>query len=178
MGSVISLGVVADYDQITISGKRYTANQILDKTLTASNSIVKTYSRPKGGRLISEVKPGQIIGKVISYIRASSPQSDGRGWLMFENSYGDYFFAPDEAVSGKTLPEQGAKTVSQEIKEEKDKEQKENEPIVYYFKKIAVPVLIVGGIGFAAVKIAQAYIMRPQRTALSGVRRKRKRRSK
>lgn len=131
---------VNDYDIITIGGKQYTVNQILDKTVVASRDI-KTYSRP-GGTELGVVKAGQPIGKVFSYIRSTSAGTGGRPWLMFETTYNNYFYVPDDAVSGSGIKEQGGKTVEEEIQEEEDQKLKESSPMEYYFKKFAPKVLL------------------------------------
>ena len=116
-GGARPLGDVVNYDIIKIGGKDYTTNQLLDKTVIAARDT-KTYSNAKGINQVGLVKAGQPIGKVFSYIKASSPASDGRAWLMFETSYNKYIYVPDESVSGTGLKEQGTKTVDQEVKEE------------------------------------------------------------
>jgi len=151
----VQLGAVTDYDVITIGGKQYSANQVLDKSITASRDT-KTYSRP-AGTVLGTIKAGQVIGNVFSYIKPTQA-ADGRGWLMFESSYNKYFYIPDEATSPKLLDQQGAKTVTQEIKEEQDAKAKEDDPISYYAKKLVLPgVLIVAGI-YAVVQLGKTAI--------------------
>lgn len=148
--SHLALGAVSNYETITVGGKTYTANQLLDKTVIAGKDT-KLYSNASGsGTVVGIVKAGQPIGKVFSYLRPD--QADGRSWLMFETStYNKFYFVPNEAASSTGLQEQGTKTVDQEVKEEEERLQKENDPLLYYLKKIAVPaVLILGGIVLAS----------------------------
>lgn len=136
------LGAVTDYDQITIGGKVYTVNQIIGKTVTAAKET-KAYSNNKGaGTVVATIKAGQPIGIVYSYARPD--QADGRSWLMFESGTKVYW-VPNEAVSASGLKEQGTKTVVEEIKEEKAKKEREEDPLSYYIKKFGVPALLIAG---------------------------------
>lgn len=149
---------VADYDQITIGGKAYSANQILDKTITAARDT-KYYTGPgfANSKLMGTIKAGQPIGVVFSYLKPSQT-GDGRGWLQIETTYNKYFFVPNEAVAPKPLQDQGALTVAEETKIEQEAAQRENEPILYYFKKIGVPVLLTAAGIYIAVQIGKAVI--------------------
>lgn len=138
------LSGIFGFDTITIGGKQYSANQVIDKSITASRDT-DLYSRP-GGNVVGKVKAGNVIGKVYSYILPSRA-ADGRGWLQFETTYNNFFFVPDEATSPKLLTTQGSKTLEQEQKEKEAAEAKAKDPITYYAKKLIVPaLLIVGGI--------------------------------
>jgi hypothetical protein len=137
------LGAVSDYDKITIGGKTYTVNQIIDKTVTAGRET-KAYSHNKGGaQVVATIKAGQPIGIVASYARPE--QADGRSWLMFESSYNKVYWVPNEAVASTGLKEQGTKTVAEEIREEQDKKNRETDPLGYYLKKYGFPALIIIG---------------------------------
>jgi hypothetical protein len=142
--SMNGLGAVADYDKITVGGATYTANQLIGKTVVAKKET-KLYSNPKGaGTVLGTVKTGQPFGIVYSYLRPE--QTDGRTWLMFDNGKTS-FFVPNEAVASTGLKEQGTKTVTQEVKEEEAKKEREEDPLSYYIKKFGVPaILIIGAI--------------------------------
>jgi len=172
------LAAVSDYDQIKISGKTYTVNQILDKNLFASVDT-KLY---KGDfkTVVGTVKAGQPIGIVYSYLRPD--QADGRSWLMFETSYLKFFFVPNEVASGTGLKDQGTLTVSEEIKQEQLEQQKESDPVGYYLKKYGLPVLLIGGGIFLAATFGKAFITgklsQPKSSpspALAGTKKKRRR---
>ncbi len=154
-GCCTHMGAVANYDQIIIGGKAYTVNQILDKMITA-NADLSAYSRP-GGTLLFKVSKGQVIGKVYSYLRPDQT-SDGRAWLMFEKTYNNYFYVPADGAASKPLEQQGAKTVEQEIAEEKARQEKANDPVSYYFKKLAMPVLLGGGAIYLAASLGKEYV--------------------
>lgn len=148
-----NLGEVKDYDLITIGGKTYSANQIIGKTVTAARET-KVYSNAKGTRVVGTVKAGQVIGKVSSYILASSPNSDGRSWLMFDDGV-NFTFVPNEAVSGSALKDQGTKTVAEEVKEEEEKKAREDDPWGYYIKKYGLPALLIIGAVIIANGVAK-----------------------
>lgn len=143
-GGGCGMGAVSDYDQITIGGKTYTVNQIIDKVITA-NREVTAYSSP-GGKALFKIQAGEPIGRAFSHLRPDQSK-DGRAWLMFEKSYNDYFFVPADGAASKPLEEQGALTVHEEIKKEQEELERQNNPVGYYLKKYGLPaLLIVGGI--------------------------------
>ena len=157
---VNGLGATTDYDKITVGGKTYTANQLVDKTVIAAKDT-KLYSNSSGtGAVVGVVKAGQPIGVVYSYIKPNQGSSDGRSWLMFESStYNKFYYVPNEAASSSGLKEQGTKTLDQEVKEEEEKKEKDENPVGFYLKKYGLPALliiggivIVGGIAKEAVK--------------------------
>ncbi len=141
-------GSTTDYDQITIGGKVYSANQILDKTIVAGKDT-KIYSGVNGTpTVLGTIKAGQPIGIVFSYLRPE--QGGGRSWLMFETSYNKYFYVPNEAASATGLISQGVKTVKEEVKQEEVDKLKEESPVEYYLSKYGTKaILIVGGIVIA-----------------------------
>lgn len=150
------MGAVSDYDQIKIGGKTYTVNQIIDKNIVASVDT-KLYSGPRStATIVGTVKAGQPIGIVYSYLRPE--QADGRSWLMFETSYNKFFYVPNEVASGTGLKDQGTLTVSEEIKKEQEKLEKENNPVGFYLKKYGLPVLLIGGGIYLAATYGKAFI--------------------
>jgi hypothetical protein len=144
---LLGFGAVSDYDKITVGGNTYTANQLLDKTVIAAKDT-KVYSNASGkGTLVATIKAGQPIGKVYSYLKPDSKNTDGRGWLMFEGAYNKPYYAPNEAVSSTGLKDQGTLTVTQELKKEEDAKLKDDSPFEYYLKKYGLTaLLVVGGI--------------------------------
>lgn len=171
------MGAVSDYDQIKIGGKTYSVNQIVDKTLIAATDT-KLYSNAKGsGTVVGTVKAGQPIGIVYSYLRPE--QTDGRSWLMFEKSYNNFFFVPNEAASSGSLKEQGTLTVSEEIKKEQDELLRKTDPVGYYLKKYGLPVLLIGGGIYLAATYGKEFIKgklsQPKAAlAMAGIKRRKK----
>ena len=108
---------------------------------------------------------------------------------MFDNGK-DFYFAPDESISASNLKDQGVKTVKQEVKEEekaeKARQEKEDSPIFYYVKKLALPGILITGaiiiastIGRETIRGLFAKKSAPAPTpALEGPKQKRKRKSK
>jgi hypothetical protein len=138
-------GAVSDYDIIKIGGNNYSANQIIDKTVTAKNAT-KVYSNTSGkGTVIRTVQAGQPIGRVYSYLKPTDSATDGRGWLMFDIYSGKFGYVPDESVNTTDLKDQGVKTVSQEVKEEADQKMKDDSPTEYYLKKDGTKAVFIGG---------------------------------
>ena len=145
-----SLGAVANYDVLIIGGQRYTANQILDKKLIAT--VPTKIFRADLVTVIRTVPAGQVIGQVFSYLKPSSTRAKGALMLYDNSAYtGTPYYVLDETpVDTAFLKDQGTMTVTEEIKAEALKAEKDNDPISYYFKKLAIPVLI-GGAGVSLV---------------------------
>lgn len=193
-GRCNSLGAVSNYDIITIGGKQYSANQIVDKTITASRDVTLFPSLFKDdGKFV--VKSGQQIGKVISYLLPTSASNPtGKVVLQFDRNYNNYFWLKDDnAISTQALKDQGTKTVKDELKEEQEQKEKEESPIEYYLKKYALPgILIIGGIvvvtviarefvrGKASANKTESVSKSESRPALTGpvVKKKKKKKSK
>lgn len=182
-GQSNSLGSVTDYDIIVVGGKRYSANQILDKQLIA-NGPVAIYRGSDFTKPYSVVKSGAIIGKVYSFIRLN--QTTGQiaksQLLMFYDSTNKPYYVKDDAsVDSKFLQDQGALTVAEETKIEADEKYKNENPIMYYLKKVGLPVLLVGGGVYLAGTLGKEFIKSKvsktaaePKPALAGTKRKRK----
>jgi hypothetical protein len=155
----LTLGAVADYDIIVISGKQYTANQLVDKNIIAAKDVTVYPSLFKDDGKFT-IKAGQSIGRVISYLLAtSSSNPTGKIALMFETAYGKYFWLKDDrAISQQALKDQGTKTVDQEVKEEVQKAEKDNDPVGYYLKKFGLPALLIGGSIYLAATFGKEFI--------------------
>ena len=157
----MQLSGVADYDVINIGGKQYSANAIVDAQLIA-NRDVKLY-RGAGTsegftKSFATVKAGQPIGKVYSYLKASSNtgQIAGGPLLMFYDSGNQaYYVKDDNAIDQNFLKAQGADTVQEELKKEKEEEERQNDPISYYIKKFGLPVLLIGGGIYLAAQLGK-----------------------
>lgn len=151
------IGAVVDYDIITIGGTRFSVNQIIDKKLIATRNTNVYSSGFDTSKPKYQVRAGETIGKVTSYLLPRAGRSNT--WLEVQTSAG-YFYVPNESVSGSvtTLKEQGAATVAQEIKKEQDQAQKEKDPLGYYIKTYAIPVLIGGGLIYLAATYGKEVI--------------------
>jgi hypothetical protein len=181
----MGFGAVSDYDVIRIGGVDYSANQIVDKIITASKDVT-VYRSLYNDTGKFNVKAGQPIGKVFSYLRADNAANPtGKIVLIFESAYNqDFYLKDDGAVSQSALKDQGTLNVKQETQLEQDAQKKEDDPVGYYLKKYGVPaLLIIGGIvivGGVAKTAVGAAISRRSAPALSGPkkRRSKKRKSK
>ncbi len=161
------LGDVANYDQITVGGKRYSVGEIMDKTMYAENDVPvysKTATAPLNWKTPAYiVKKGQAIGRVFSYLK---PSTDHGAALMFypKTDGASYYYVIDnDKISSSAIKEQGVQTVAEQVKEEQDKKLREDDPVGYYLKKYGLPalliiggIIIVGKIGGAAVSSAIA----------------------
>lgn len=153
-GSLLGLGAVEDYDYITISGKQYTANQLLGKEVIASKDVTLYPSLfSDSGKFI--VKQGQSIGKVFSYLKPSNKSNPtGKVVLIFERGYNvNYYLKDDNAVSTQALKDQGTLTVEQELKAQEEAAKRDADPIGYYLKKFGLPLLLIGG----SIYLASSY---------------------
>lgn len=153
------LGAVADYDIITIGGKQYSANQVVDKQIVASKDVTLYPSLFKEDGKFT-VKAGQTIGTVFSYLLPSAKSNPtGRVVLQFERGYNQYYWLKDDrAVSTVALKDQGSLTLTDERKAEAEKLEKENDAVGYYLKKYGLPVLLIGGGIYLAATYGKAFI--------------------
>ena len=151
-----TLGAVDDYDIITINGKLYSVNEVLDKTLVANGST-KVYSAAFDNATLKYTTPsGQSLGKVYSYLKPTAGRTGS--WLMIQTGDNTFVYVPADSASPSALKEQGVKTVDEQVKEEEEAKQKEADPAGYYIKKYALPgVLIIGAI-YAAVTFGKTII--------------------
>lgn len=151
------LGDVTAYDVIVINGVKYTANQIVDKQLTAAKDTpvykgdLKTVYRT--------IKAGQPLGRVYSYLKATGSTGQNALELYDNPAYTGtpYYVRLDASgqIDTTFLQQQGTLTVTQEVQAEKDKQEQENSPIAYYVKKWALPVLIGAGIIVVAATVGK-----------------------
>jgi len=154
------LGVVAAYDVITIAGKLYSANQIVDKQLVASRDV-KVYRGGDFNTPFATIKAGQPIGKVYSYIKATQSTGIRAGGplLQFLDTSGrSYYVKDDNAISTAALKDQGTLTLKEELKEEQAKIEKDSDPISFYVKKLAMPVIIGAGVIYLVATFGKEFI--------------------
>ncbi|GHM98803.1 hypothetical protein WSM22_02930 [Cytophagales bacterium WSM2-2] len=158
---------ITNYDLITVGGKQYSANQIVGKSLTAEGTV-NGYLTTDFTKPFMTFKKGQIIGTVYSYINAgqATAQRAGSPLLMFftdSSMTRAYYVKDDSAISQQALKDQGTLTVSDENKIVQDEQEKANDPIMYYLKKVGVPVLLIGGGIYLLAQLGKAYISKPKK---------------
>lgn len=157
------LGAVSDYDIITIGGNQFSVNQIIDKTLIAQGDV-KVYTGAYDNAPVKYItKAGNPLGKVYSYLNPNPNIGNGiarsDSWLELQTGTNTFVFVRNESSLNTTaLIDQGSLTVSQEVKQEQDAATKDADPIAYYFKKLAMPVLIGGGLIYAVVQLGKTFI--------------------
>lgn len=159
LSGVRQFGAVSDYDFITIGGKQYSANQIVDKQIIASRDVTLYPSLFKDDGKFT-VKAGQTIGTVFSYLLPSSKSNPtGKVVLQFERGYNNFYWLKDDnAVSQAALKDQGTLTVAQEVKIEQEKAEKESDPVGYYLKKFGLPALLIGGGIYLAATFGKQFL--------------------
>lgn len=174
----VKLGAVADYDIITVGGVKYTANQVLDKTVYAQRDT-PIYVKGNFTKPAYTIKAGQPIGKVYSYLKPSD-LTGGRSALMFYTSNNNAYYAFNEDVSSSSLKDQGALTLKEEVRLEEEERLKNENPTEYYIKKYGFKaLLIIGGVVLAATfgkEAIKSMINKKSTTAspaLSGVKKSR-----
>lgn len=166
-GGSCGMGDVSDpslYDTITVGGKQYSANQLLDKNLVAAGTV-PAYLGSDFTKPFITFKPGELIGKVYSYINPTQQTAitAGSPLLMFYTSNNRaYYVKDDAAINSQALKDQGTLTVAEETTALQEEQDKQNNPIEYYFKKYGWKVLLIGGGIYAGVQIVKAYIDRPR----------------
>ena len=175
----VVLGAVTDYDIITVGGVKYTANQVLDKTVYAQRET-PIYVKGNFKTPAYTIKAGQPIGKVYSYLKPSE-LTGGRSALMFYTSNNNAYYTFNEDVSSSSLKDQGALTLKEEVRLEEQEKLKNESPIEYYIKKYGlIALLAIGGIvvastvGKEAIKSVINKKSSSATPALSGVKKKRK----
>jgi len=145
----MGLGAVTDFDIITIGGKQYSANSILDSQLNA-NRDVKLFRGADFTTPYATIKAGQPIGKVYSYIKANSTTGQRAGGPLLEfldTSQRSYYVKDDKAIDQSFLKAQGVETVQEELKKEQEEKERAADPVGHYIKKYGLwALLIVGGI--------------------------------
>lgn len=152
------LGAVGDYDVITIGGKQYTVNQVLDKVLIAEKDV-KVYSGAWDNSTVKYVtKAGNMIGHVYSYLLPKAGRSDT--WLMLQTGPSTFVYVRNEAGAFDTtaLRDQGILTVKEETEKEAEENDRLSDPIAYYAKKLLLPVAIGGALIYVAVEVGKELI--------------------
>lgn len=153
-----NLGAVSDFASIKLGGKLYSVAELQSKAPTLfAQTDTKVYSGAFDSSPVKYItKAGNPLGKYYSYLQPRAGRS--QAWIQLETRPGAYVFLPNETVSGSAIANQGVKTVDQQLKDEAAAKEKENDPYTYYFKKLVVPVLLVGGGIYVAVQLGKTFI--------------------
>jgi hypothetical protein len=152
-----SLGAVSDYDLIRIGGKDYSASELYAKAPTIfAQSDTKVYSGADFTKEKYITKAGNPLGKYYSYLKPTVNRP--KGWIMLQTGQNLFVYVPNEAIGSGAIANQGIKTAQEQLKEEAAAKEKENDPYTYYFKKLVVPVLLVGGGIYVAVQFGKTFI--------------------
>lgn len=160
--SLTGFGAVVT-DLVTLGGKTYAVDQLLDKVLVA-NGPIKVYNKP-GGIVLYTVGAGQSVGKIYSYNRPSATNG-GQFWLEFDHPTDKWpngvpkavYITSDNYVSTQALETQGALTLEDQAKAEAEQKAKQTDPVGYYLKKYGLPVLLIGGGIYLAATFGKAFI--------------------
>lgn len=127
----------------------FSINQILGKSIKI-NRKVGLYKSIYDKKPLKILNPGITVGTVYSWV---TNKTTGQLFLMIDLPSGGVGYLKVDELRGKVnvpdLINQGSKTIEQELKEKKDKEERESSPTEYYIKKYAVPV----GIGLLIISI-------------------------
>ncbi len=156
----VTLGAVTDYDILVIDGVKYTSREIVDKQLIAAKDTPVYHSDLV--TLFRTVKAGQPLGKVYSYLKASAARPVS-ALMLYDNPLytgTPYYLRLDStgAIDRSFLKDQGAVTVQEQIKQDQAQAEKEADPLAYYFKKLAIPVLLTAAGIYVAVQFGKEYI--------------------
>jgi len=127
----------------------FSINQILGKSIKTSRKV-GLYKSIYDKKPLKIFGPGITVGTVYSWVTNKTTKQI---YLMIDLPGGGVGYLKIDELRGKVnvpdLINQGSKTIEQELKEKKDKEDRENSPTEYYIKKYAVPV----GIGLLIISI-------------------------
>jgi hypothetical protein len=156
-----ALGAVTDV--VKLGGRTYSIDQLLDKVLVASGPI-RVYDRP-GGNVMFTVSSGQSVGKIYSFNRPSATNG-GQFWLQFDHPTAKWpngvpkaaWITSDSYVDTRVLETQGTQTLKQQMEAEKEKAERQEDPVSYYLKKFGLPVLLIAGGIYTSVQLGKTVI--------------------
>ncbi len=148
---------------VKLGGRTYSIDQLLDKVLVASGPI-RVYDRP-GGNVMYTVSSGQSVGKIYSFNRPSATNG-GQFWLQFDHPTAKWpngvpkaaWITSDSYVDTRVLETQGTQTLKQQMEAEKEKAERQEDPVSYYLKKFGLPVLLIAGGIYTAVQLGKTVI--------------------
>jgi hypothetical protein len=131
----------------------FSADQIIGKTLIAKKTVT-VYDLPfyaDGAKVLTQVRPGQSIGKVFSYVGGTPGKP--LNW-QFEGAGGRMYYVPHVSsyFDVPALRDQGTQTTA-EIKEKQESENMSTgDKFAQYLKKSG-NVLLYGGLALVALNV-------------------------
>lgn len=131
-------------------GSTFSADQVIGKTLVAKRPIPVKSGSFDNSPVVVTIPAGQSIGNVITWLSPGTNRSV-LNWAVNVNGQTRYVAHGEGLFDVRALEVQGSQTTEQIFEEAKAAEEKENDPVTYYAKKIVLPgLLLVGGIYLAA----------------------------
>jgi hypothetical protein len=155
-----SLGAVSDFASIKLGGKLYSVSELYAKAPTLFAQVdTKVYSSAFDASEVKYItKAGNPLGKYSSFLQPRAGRS--QAWVELQTGTNRYVYIPNEVVGSNAIANQGVKTVQDQLKDEAAAKEKENDPYTYYFKKLVVSVLLVGGGIYVAVQLGKTFIQK------------------
>jgi len=166
----MGLGAVSNFDIVRIGGREYSVSELFAKAPTIfANSDTKVYTSAFDNSAVKYItKAGNPLGKYYSYLKPGPNRS--KSWLMLETGPAKYVFVPNEVVGSRAIANQDVKTVTEQLQEESDLEQKDKDPILYYLKKVGLPLALGAGgiylVGTLGKEVIKAKLTKP---SMSGI---------
>lgn len=155
------IGAVTDI--VTIGGKQYSIDALLDRVLVAAGPV-KIYNGSDFTKPLYVVNNGNSVGKIYSYLRPSS-RTGGRFMFMFDhptekhpNGTPKSYYAGSDNIDTSVLAAQGTLTLEEQVKKEQEEKMKAESPIEYYISKYAGKVLLIGGLIYLASELGKQVI--------------------
>ena len=140
----------------TLMGTTFSADEVVGKTLIAKKDIPVKTSAFDSAPVSYVVPAGQTVGVVNTWLNPTADRTSI--YWVIERSAGPNVYVKHEtgAFDVKALVQQGAQTTEEKVKEQKEEEQRQNDPWGYYIEKYAFKgLLIMGGIIIAKEAIGQ-----------------------
>ena len=123
----------------------YSADQIVGKTLIAHRSVDLKRQPSADTKTIYIVPPGQSVGTVYSWVNGGG----GIWWQFLDKNQNPYYAKHGEGFFDvANLSDQGAVSVE----EQHEQQQQQDNPVGYYIKKFATPIVLLASVYFG-VKI-------------------------
>lgn len=146
-----------------LGGDTFNAAEVAGKTLIAKVNIPVKSNSLDNGKVLYTVKPGETVGVVSGYTQPKTGQSvlnwqvDVAKTATNPGGFG-YVAHGIGKFDVSSLVVQGATSTEQKHKDEQAQKEKDENPALYYFKKIGIPVLLIGGGIFIVAKLGAAVI--------------------
>lgn len=152
-----ALGVLSCNCQPSLGSTTFNADQVIGKTLMAKKNIALKNLPQDAAPTVATVAPGQPVGSVYSYVNPA-PGRTNLYWQI--TSSGKAYWVKHEigAFDVSNLKVQGVKTSEQVLAEKRAIEEKENDPVLYYFKKIGLPIALGVGVVYLIGTLGKTYL--------------------